>query len=182
MAAAATQTTAKMLQTFGKLIDIKKTYTLKEFNTMLTKAYNGKKKREPSLYNIYMKTRMLELKKENPGMDNKLVMDKAAKEWTLKKNENKPNDAIATITEDDVHVTAVTAGPVTTDNTAVVIAVTPRVSNIDRDLSEYWSEDEDGVPTFQGRQTRRQITKSLKEKIATKKATAEATEAAAKSI
>lgn len=79
--------TAEIIANFTSNVDITKVYTLKELLSILTKAYpRDKKKREPSLYNIYMKEKMSEIKKTNPEMVNKEVMNMAAKEWGNNKN------------------------------------------------------------------------------------------------
>jgi hypothetical protein len=79
--------TAEIIANFTSNVDINKSYTLKELLSILTKAYpRDKKKREPSSYNIYMKEKMSEIKKNNPEMVNKDVMNMAAKEWGINKN------------------------------------------------------------------------------------------------
>ena len=79
--------TVEIIANFTSNVDITKSYTLKEMLSILTKAYpRDKKKREPSLYNIYMKDKMAEIKKSNPELNNKEVMNTAAKEWGNNKN------------------------------------------------------------------------------------------------
>ena len=91
---ASTKTTTKtstVLDTFVASIDNNKKYNLKELNKLLTDAYNHKKspeakkdavKKEPSAYNIYVKTKMIELKKENPALNAKELMKMAAAAWS----------------------------------------------------------------------------------------------------
>jgi hypothetical protein len=96
-----TNNTAEIMANFNDSVDNSKVYTLKELLAILTKVFpRDKKKREPSAYNIYMKEKMSEIKKDNPNMLAKDVMNMAAKEW----GNNKTNFISQSLTKESVVV------------------------------------------------------------------------------
>jgi hypothetical protein len=87
-------------------VDNKKEYTLKELDKILEKSYknNGEpaKKKAPTAYNTYVKTKMAELKAENPNINAKDLMKLAAGSWTEAKKSIQPIQEEPKETNDDI--------------------------------------------------------------------------------
>jgi hypothetical protein len=108
--------TVAIVEEFIEIIDKTKSYTLKEIKDILSTVYktkttktkdtkktkkldddgNVKPKRKPSTYNLYIKARVEELKKEDPSSTAIDRMKEAASSWKLlsdeKKNEYKQEE------------------------------------------------------------------------------------------
>ena len=56
-------------------------------NSLQKKKKRNAKKREPTLYNLFVKEQMFKLKTENPELKNKELMGKAAQLWNVHKEE-----------------------------------------------------------------------------------------------
>lgn len=99
-----TTKTANFIELFTKTIDVSKNdYTIKELNAIVKNVYmetykdkNTKKtkntennvekpKKELSQYNIFMKEKMAELKRDHPEMNGKEKFKIVAEEWNAKK-------------------------------------------------------------------------------------------------
>lgn len=85
-----------IIDEFVKAIDTEKEHTLDEMKKVLTETYktlrkkkvkNPLEKKEPSEYNIFIKEEMKKIRLEEPSVDNKVLMSKAASRWKLHKEE-----------------------------------------------------------------------------------------------
>jgi len=85
--------TEQIITTFAEQVDTGKEYTRAELSKMLTEIYNnnnkGKKKREPSSYNLYLKEQMSIVKEEFPDLSGKDLMKKIGEMWKEKKEKEK---------------------------------------------------------------------------------------------
>lgn len=85
--------TEQIITTFTEQVDTGKEYTRVELSKMLTEIYNnhnkGKKKREPSSYNLYLKEQMSIVKEEFPDLSGKDLMKKIGEMWKEKKEKEK---------------------------------------------------------------------------------------------
>lgn len=79
---------------FMNNVDNSKDYTLKELDKILEKSYkkNGEpaKKKAPTAYNTYIKSKIAELKAENPNINAKDLMKLAAGSWSEAKKSIQP--------------------------------------------------------------------------------------------
>lgn len=88
----------KIIEDFNSKIVSDKDYTLDELKSELTESFKtfkkkktkveGAEKRKPSSYNLFIKDKMQEIKKENPTKDNKEIMSMAASMWKQHKIDN----------------------------------------------------------------------------------------------
>lgn len=90
--------TKTVIETFCSNIDMDKMYSLNELKTILGEVYtevkNQKKKTQgekkaPNAYNLFIKENMSKIKAENPSLETKDVMKKAAELWKKQKDESK---------------------------------------------------------------------------------------------
>ena len=92
--------TKQIIESFTSNVDYNKKYSLDELKKILSEIYKAttaKKKKDPnaekkapSAYNLFVKEKMISLKKENPDMDNKKIMSEAAVLWKIhKENQEK---------------------------------------------------------------------------------------------
>jgi hypothetical protein len=103
-------TTERILTTFTSKVDMEKEYTRSELGKMLTEVFKEmkevekgekpkkkkvkktedgeeKKKREPTLYNLFVKDTMSVVKEENPEMSRQDLMREVGRMWKEKKGE-----------------------------------------------------------------------------------------------
>ena len=103
-------TTEQILTTFTSKVDMEKEYTRSELGKMLTEVFKEmkevekgekpkkkkvkktedgeeKKKREPTLYNLFVKDTMSVVKEENPEMSRQDLMREVGRMWKEKKGE-----------------------------------------------------------------------------------------------
>jgi len=76
----------KLLEKFKENINVEEKYTLEELKKVLTDTYKSlnkkdKQKRTASEYNLFVKEKMSEIKKEDPTKGNKQIMSEAALLW-----------------------------------------------------------------------------------------------------
>lgn len=99
--------TGKIVESFVTIIDKENIYNLTELKTIIADIYrehnnnkrvtkkravkkeNDKPKRKLSAYNVYIRTRVAELKLEQPNTPPKLFMSIAASEWKDLSDEDK---------------------------------------------------------------------------------------------
>jgi hypothetical protein len=105
-------TTERILTTFTSKVDMEKEYTRSELGKMLTEVFKEmkevekgekpkkkkvkktedgeeKKKREPTLYNLFVKDTMSVVKEENPEMSRQDLMREVGRMWKEKKGDVK---------------------------------------------------------------------------------------------
>lgn len=93
--------TKKIIDSFVASVDSSNQYTLEELKKHLSDAYklskkkkkDGSEKKEPSLYNMFIKDEMIKIRKESPDVDNKKLMSMAAARWTEHKNKKSADAA-----------------------------------------------------------------------------------------
>ena len=114
-------TTERILTTFTSKVDMEKEYTRSEMAKMLTEVFKEmkevekgekpkkkkvkktedgeeKKKREPTLYNLFVKDTMGVVKEENPEMSRQDLMREVGRLWKEKKGDVKEEE----VKEEDV--------------------------------------------------------------------------------
>ena len=113
--------TERIVTTFTSKVDMEKEYTRSEMGKMLTEVFNEmkevekgekpkkkkvkktedgeeKKKREPTLYNLFVKDTMGVVKEENPEMSRQDLMREVGRMWKEKKGDVKEEE----VKEEDV--------------------------------------------------------------------------------
>ena len=113
--------TQQIMTTFTSKVDMEKEYTRSEMGKMLTEVYKEmkevekgekpkkkkvkktedgeeKKKREPTLYNLFVKDTMSVVKEENPEMSRQDLMREVGRMWKEKKGDVKEEE----VKEEDV--------------------------------------------------------------------------------
>ena len=109
-------TTERILTTFTSKVDMEKEYTRSELGKMLTEVFKEmkevekgekpkkkakktedgeeKKKREPTLYNLFVKDTMGVVKEENPEMSRQDLMREVGRMWKEKKGDVKEEENV----------------------------------------------------------------------------------------
>ena len=92
--------TAEIMTTFNEKVDNDKEYNLDELHKIMTGVYQmfykasksketEKTKKKPSSYNMFVKVKIEELKKENPDKKAVELMALAASQWKVLSDEQK---------------------------------------------------------------------------------------------